>query len=63
MANSNQTTKVYYKDDIDKAYNMGLDAAVVILEKTIGLSSSAQHHVVTEMKQMIIESKLKVALQ
>jgi hypothetical protein len=49
---------VYSAKDIEKAFDMGLDTAFGIMEKSIGLSVGGQRHLLDRMKKKIIESKI-----
>jgi len=49
---------IYSAKDIEKAFDMGLESAVVILEKSIGLSIEGQRHLLERMKNKIMEGKI-----
>jgi hypothetical protein len=53
---------LYSKRDLEKAYTSGLDSAVVILEKSIGLSQLEQMIMLRSLKEMIIDRKLKATI-
>lgn len=55
-------THKYTQKDLDKAFYMGLEAAVVVLENTAGLSLTAQGKVIEELKTKINKSKIDVAM-
>ncbi len=48
---------IYYKNDIDKAFIMGVDTALSVFEKTIGMSYDKQRHILNSLKNMLIEDK------
>ena len=52
----------YSKRDIDKAYAMGLESAVVVLEKSIGLSPSDQRYILDRLKESIIDDKVAASI-
>jgi stalled ribosome rescue protein Dom34 len=49
---------VYSEKDIEKAFNMGVESTLVILEKSIGLSPEGQRHLLERMKNKIMEGKI-----
>ena len=53
---------IYLKDDIDKAFNMGVEAVVSAFEKTIGLSQDKQRLVLNRIKDMLLEAKAETAM-
>ncbi|MFC1534399.1 hypothetical protein ACFL7M_13645 [Thermodesulfobacteriota bacterium] len=53
---------VYSKEDIDKAYTMGLESAVVVLEKSIGLSPEGQRYILDRLKNIIEGDKILCVL-
>ena len=48
---------IYLKEDIDKAFDMGVDAAVAVFEKTIGMDHDKQRYIIRHIKSMRMESK------
>ena len=50
----------YLKIDVEKAYIMGLESAVVVLEKSIGLSPEGQREMVESLKKMIQKEKASI---
>ncbi len=50
---------IYNKRDIEKAYDMGLENAIMILEKSIGLSVSGQIRMLNLLKKMRNENRIK----
>ena len=53
---------IYMKEDIDKAYDMGVDMAVSLFEKTIGMSQEKQRIILNRIKDMLLEKKAEVAM-
>ncbi len=53
---------IYLKDDIDKAFNMGVEAVVSAFEKTIGLSQDKQRLVLIRIKDMLLETKAETVM-
>ena len=53
---------IYLKDDIDKAFNMGVEAVVSAFEKTIGLSQDKQRIVLNRIKDMLLETKAETVM-
>ena len=49
---------VYSAKDIEKAFDMGLDTAFAIMEKSIGLSVEGQKKLLESMKKRLIESRI-----
>jgi hypothetical protein len=47
----------YLKIELEKAYIMGLESAVVVLEKSTGLSPEGQREMVESLKKMIQRKK------
>ena len=52
----------YSKKDIDKAYIIGLESAVFVLEKSIGLSPEGQREMLESLKEMVQKEKVSVAM-
>ncbi len=50
---------IYKKEDIEKAYDMGLENAIMILEKSIGMSETGQRELLNVLKQMRNENRVK----
>jgi hypothetical protein len=50
---------IYRKEDIEKAYDMGLENAIMILESSIGLSAKGQREILNMLKRMRSENRLK----
>ena len=48
---------IYLKNDIDRAFNMGLETAVSAFERTIGLTPDNQRYILSRIKNMFIEDK------
>jgi hypothetical protein len=48
----------YTVEDLNKAYDMGIESAVVVLEKSLGLSPAEQRYLLNRMKMKIIEDKI-----
>ncbi len=53
---------IYLKHDIDKAFNMGVEAAVAAFERTIGLSRDNQRLVLNRIKDMLLEAKAETVM-
>ena len=49
---------LYLKEDIDKAFNMGLETAIVVLEKSMALSRTGQRYMLHALKKKIEEGKI-----
>lgn len=41
----------FYQEDIDNAFDIGLETAIAVLENTIGLSSSAQQAILNKLRK------------
>ncbi|MDM7919278.1 MAG: hypothetical protein QUS12_08950 [Methanosarcina sp.] len=50
---------IYRKEDVEKAYDMGLENAILVLEKSIGLSVNGQKEMLNMLKRMRSENRLK----
>lgn len=50
---------LYRIEDIEKAYDMGLENAIMVLEKSIGLSAKGQRELLSMLKRMRNENRLK----
>ncbi len=51
--------RLYKKEDIEKAYDMGLENAIMVLEKSIGLPVKGQREMINMLKRMRNENRLK----
>lgn len=49
----------YTKEDLNKAFDMGLETAIDLIDKIRGLSYEGQSQIVAYLKKEIIESKIK----
>ncbi len=49
---------IYKKEDIEKAYDMGWESAIMILEKSIGMSVDGQKELLNMLKKMRFENRL-----
>ena len=49
--NEKHSEKIYSQEDIAKAFDMGFEAAIIVLEDTIGLSSSTQYKILEKLKE------------
>jgi len=58
----NHPEHVYSKRELEKAYTCGLESAVVVLEKTIGLTPLEQTIMLKALKEMIIDRKVKATM-
>ncbi|NLD38282.1 MAG: hypothetical protein GX654_15575 [Desulfatiglans sp.] len=54
---------IYRKEDVEKAYDMGLENAIMVLEKSIGLSVKGQREMLNLLKRMRNENRLKPFFQ
>ena len=50
---------IYKKEDIEKAYDMGLENAIIILEKSMGMSENGRRELINMLKQMRNENRIK----
>lgn len=50
---------IYRKEDVEKAYDMGLENAILVLEKSIGLSAKGQREMLNMLKRIRNENRLK----
>ena len=50
---------IYKKEDIEKAYDMGWESAITILEKSIGMSVDGQKELLSKLKKMRSENRVK----
>ena len=48
---------IYAKEDIDKAFDMGVYAVVSAFEKTIGMSQKNQRVILQRIKDTLIENR------
>jgi len=53
---------LYPKRNLEKAYTSGLENAVVLLEKAIGLNQLEQIIMLRSLKKMIIDRKVKATM-
>ena len=49
---------IYKKEDIEKAYDMGWESAIMILEKSIGMSVDGQKELLNMLKKMRSENRI-----
>lgn len=49
---------MYTKADINKAYSMGLEKAVVVMEASMLLSKADRWHIIELLKKRILEDKI-----
>ena len=54
--------RIYFKRDVDKAYTMGLENAIVILEQTVGLSRQGQVQMIKKLKERIMRDKIETVI-
>ena len=52
--------KIYTVEDLDKAYSMGLETAVFVLENSIGMPTESQRALIESIKKMIGQDKISV---
>lgn len=52
----------YSKEDLDKAYSMGLECGAVVLKESIGLTCEAQEYMLEFLKKKILEDKVAAAM-
>ena len=55
--------RLYTKADINKAYSMGLERAVVVLKESILLSRADRWYIIESLKEKIIEDKISAIKQ
>jgi hypothetical protein len=53
---------LYSERDLEKAYIHGLETAVVVLEKAIGMNQPGQIILLNSLKKMIIDHKVKATM-
>ena len=53
---------IYFKNDIDKAFDMGMDTALAIFEQTIGMSHDNQRLILQKIKNMLMEDKVGIVM-
>ena len=53
---------IYFKHDIDKAFDMGMDTALALFEQTIGMSCDKQRLILKKIKNMLIEDKAGILM-
>lgn len=53
---------IYCKNDIDKAFDMGVEIAVSLFEKTVGMSQEKQMILIQKIKDMLMENKVVIAM-
>jgi hypothetical protein len=53
---------LYSERDLEKAYTSGLESAVVVLEKSIGLNQLEQIIMLRCLKKMIIDRKVRATM-
>jgi len=49
---------IYKKEDIEKAYDMGWESAIMILEKSIGMSVDGQKELLGMLKKMRSKNRI-----
>ena len=54
--------RTYTEKDINKAFSMGLETAVVILENAILLPPAEQRYLLNRMKKKIVDDKIAATL-
>ena len=54
---------VYSKKDIDKAFYMGLETAIVVLEESMALSRTDRRYMLDFLKKRIIWNKIKAIME
>ena len=52
---------LYTIEDLNKAFDMGLETAVFVIERSIGLSQIGQRYLLECMEDKIMESKIASA--
>jgi len=52
----------YSKRELEKAYTSGLETAVVVLEKAIGLSQFEQILLLRSLKRILFDRKVKATM-
>ncbi len=54
----NDLEHLYTIEDLNKAYDMGIETAVEILEKSLHLSPAEQRYLIIRMKRKIMKDKI-----
>lgn len=54
--------RLYTKADLDKAFSMGLERAVPVLEEFINLSRADQWRLIASLKEKIMIDKIAVTM-
>ena len=50
---------IYFRKDIDKAFNMGVEIIVSVFEQTIGMPPDSQKYVLQKIKDMLLKDKIE----
>lgn len=50
---------IYKKEDIEKAYDMGWESAIMILEKSIGMSVDGRRELLSMLKKLRSENRVE----
>jgi len=53
---------IYFKHDIDRAFNWGLETAVDVFEKSLGLSHDNQKLILDKLKDLLSEDKARAVM-
>ena len=53
---------IYFRNDIDRAFNWGLETGLAVFEKSLGLSFDNQKLVLDKVKRMLAKDKTLIAM-
>ena len=53
---------IYHKEDIDRAFNWGVQTGLAVFEKSLGMSFDNQKYVLDRVKNMLMEDKAAAVL-
>jgi len=55
----NKSKSVYSKKDLETAYYRGLEAAIIVLEKTMDLSKPGRQKLLEKLKRILLNDRIK----
>lgn len=55
--------RIYFKKDIEKAFNMGIHTGLAVFEISMGLSYDNQKLVLDRMKKMLVEEEVETVMR
>jgi len=50
---------LYTKEDLNRAFDTALENAIIVLEKSVGLTEDGQLFLIKQLKQMVEQGKIK----